>query len=348
MATLTETAYYTRRFINLSIFTIIFLIIFKIAWGKGVAWWRKNHPPPPPPPTVSFGKLPKIQFPQQKKLDLSYRLETPSGGLPDFGPQAKVYFIPAKKPNLLALERAKILARNLGFIQEPEKISETVYRWTNYEGLVSILEMDIITQNFQIKKQWQEDQSILINKRLPNQEMAIMEAENFLQKAGLLYDDLKNGTKKVSFWKFTPQALTPVLSLSEADFVKVVFLRASLDEMPIMPPNPQKGLISVLISGSTQFNKRILEVEFSYAPVLKDTFGTYPLKTPAQAWEELKAGKAFVANLGNNQKEITIRRVYLAYFESNQPQEYLQPIYVFEGDNNFVAYVPAITNQWTE
>jgi len=43
--------------------------------------------------------------------------------------------------------------------------------------------------------------------------------------------------------------------------------------------------------------------------------------------------------------QVTIRNIYLAYFEPVTLTNYLQPIFVFEGDNNFVAYVPAISTK---
>ncbi|NMB56402.1 hypothetical protein GYA19_00515, partial [Candidatus Beckwithbacteria bacterium] len=46
--------------------------------------------------------------------------------------------------------------------------------------------------------------------------------------------------------------------------------------------------------------------------------------------------------------KIMIRNISLAYFDSKLPQKYLQPIYVFEGDDNsnreFIAYIPALQN----
>ena len=52
-------------------------------------------------------------------------------------------------------------------------------------------------------------------------------------------------------------------------------------------------------------------------------------------------------NLGNNSKDrIVIRNISLAYYDSDEPQEYLQPIFIFEGDNDFVAYLPAITGEY--
>ena len=44
--------------------------------------------------------------------------------------------------------------------------------------------------------------------------------------------------------------------------------------------------------------------------------------------------------------EIKIRRIYLAYYDAGIYTEFLQPIYVFEGDNDFVAYTPAITSNY--
>ena len=44
----------------------------------------------------------------------------------------------------------------------------------------------------------------------------------------------------------------------------------------------------------------------------------------------------------------TVRTVTLAYYDSLDPQNYLQPVFVFEGDDGFLAYVPAVALPWTE
>ena len=63
------------------------------------------------------------------------------------------------------------------------------------------------------------------------------------------------------------------------------------------------------------------------------------------AFSELQNGQAYIANLGLNKDDdvLKIRRVYLAYFDPDIVTEYYQPIYVFEGDNGFIAYLPAVT-----
>jgi len=154
---------------------------------------------------------------------------------------------------------------------------------------------------------------------------------------------------KVEFFKFQQGNLVPVIALSETQVARVNFFRKSLDELPILPPNPKKSLITFLITNSTDPNKKMVEANYTYNQIERETFSTYPLKSSAQAWQELQAGQGYIANLGNNQEgEITIRRIYLAYFESEQPQKFLQPIFVFEGDNSFYAYVSAVEPTMTE
>ncbi len=350
MATLTETAYHSKRAIKFGILGLIVLIIFKSIFSAGLAYWRKLNPPPPPPPTVSFGKLPQIEFPESKFKEekLVYRLETTIGGTPNLGDRANVYFIPTKRSSLLTLERAKTQARKMGFSGEEEKISETIYQWQTEELFLTTLKMDIVNGNFTIQKKWQEDQTLLAERMLPIKEQAVIEAKNFLQTSGFPTEDFQVDEASVSFLRFIAPNLLPVISLSEADFVKVNLFRENLNSLPVFPPSPEEALVSILFSGSRNREKRILEVNYTHFPIIEETFSTYPLKTSAQAWEELKAGEGFIANLGETETEIVIRKIYLAYFENNSPQNYLQPIYVFENSNNFVAYVSAISSEWAD
>jgi len=78
---------------------------------------------------VKYGKLPKLIFPQKDQPTLTYSLETRTGGLPaKMDTQFRVYFMPIKKPNLLAYDNAKAVAARLDFIQDPVKLSDTDYR----------------------------------------------------------------------------------------------------------------------------------------------------------------------------------------------------------------------------
>jgi len=351
MATLTETAYWTRKLLKFGVIALVAFIILKNTFKIGKNIWRQLHPPPPPPPTVSFGKLPKLIFPEEnlplEKTKISFKLETIQGGLPKLPEIGKVYFRPVKPPNLLASDRAISLAQKIGFSDQPEKKDETTYRWITKN--FTVLEMDINNLNFHLTYDFKNDQEVLVSKNLPNNQQAAQEAKNFLVGNELLPEDLANGTAEFEYLHFDGNQLIPVASYSEAEFIRVNLFRANLDELRIFPPNPKKSLIFFLFSGSRSPGKRIIEISYIYFPVEKEIFGTYPLKPVTQAWNELQQGQGYIANLGQNENgQIIVRKVYLGYYDSEAPQNYLQPIYVFEGDRNFFAYVPAVDPKWTE
>ncbi|MBI4035243.1 MAG: hypothetical protein HY381_02500 [Candidatus Chisholmbacteria bacterium] len=348
MATLTEVAYHTRRTIKWGSIILLFLIVFRWVWNAFWAYWIAKHPPPLPPPTVAFGQLPAINFPESPFSNLTYRLETITGTTPDLGDRAPVFFMPVTRPNLLALQRATDQANLLGFTNPPEKLTDTHYRWTITSPLTTTLEMDIIHGNFVLDTTWQQDPEILGPKSLPAETQAVLEAQEFLSDAGLLAEDLKNGRTHVSFWRISATDLIPAPSLSEADFVRVDLFRQNRDEGQILTASPTDGIVQIIFSGATTRGRRIIKVSYNYFPVDYPQSATYPVKSSAQAWEQLKAGQGFVASFTSITTEVTVRKVTLGFFDAPTPQTFLQPIYVFEGDNNFVGYVPAVSSDWVQ
>lgn len=353
MAGLTQTAYYTRKAIKYSAAGLVIFVVLKFAWGMGLAWWKQQNPPPPPAPEEKFGKLPAIQFPssQTNPGSLSYHLETIEGIPPNLPTLGRVYFMPEANPGVLALERAKEKAKQLGFESEPQGFDETTYRFQNAANLPATLEIDIISGNFKLFYPYSTDLDLLANKTLPTDTQAIAEARSFLAKADVLTDDLKEGKGEVSYWRLEGGNLVPAVSFSEADFVRVDLFRTDVGDLPILPPNPRQANIYFLFSGAKQTEKRIAEVGFIYNAIDRELSSTYPLKTASQAWQELQAGQGYIANLGRNENgKVTIRKIYLAYFEEGKgsAQKFLQPIFVFEGDGDFLAYAAAVSPELTE
>jgi hypothetical protein len=350
MVNLTQAAYWTRRLLKIGAISLVAIIFLRFTFQIVGSIWRRLNPPPPPPPTVSFGKLPSIKFPENKIADkLTFQLETIQGGLPQLGTVGKVFFIPKEGPNLLGLSRASQQAKKLGFISEPQQVDEKIYRWTDDKTPPTVLEIDINTGNFHLKFNYENDQETINSKDLPNNQQAAQEAKNFLTGQGLLPADLATGSADFVYLRYSPPDLTPVTSFSEAEFIRANLFRADLDGLKILPPNPKNSLVSFLFSGVKTLGKRIVEVNYNYYPLEREIFATYPLKTTQSAWQELQGGKGYIANLGEGDKsEITIRKVYLAYYDADQPQNFLQPIYVFEGDFNFIGFIPAVDSKWTE
>lgn len=350
MATLTQTAYYTRKGIKYGSIALVVFLILRFIWGITSAYLRKIHPPSPPPPTVSFGKLPKIDFPQKKDLPkLTFRLETIQGTAPKLDTIGKVYFSVKPGATLLSLDRAKETAKKMGFSTNPQALSSRTYRFQTNTIPPTTLDIDIITGNFKLYYDFSGDQTILTEKKLPSNDQAISEAKSFLQSSGLSASDLSLGKASVSYLKYQAPNLLPAISLSEADFVKVGLFREDLDKLPILPENPSQPPISFLFSGARSRDKRIVEINYNYNKIEKESFATYPLKSTQTAWQELQDGKGFIASLGENTDgKITVRKIYLAYFDSSEPQNFLQPVFVFEGDRDFFAYVSTVDPKWVE
>lgn len=344
MTSLTRIAIIARKAIRYTIFAIIFLIVGKFTLDAGIAVYLKIFPPAPPPATVKFGKLTKIPFPvATTKINLKYTLETPEGGLPTNIPsQAKVFFMPKPSSNLLSLDTAKEKARALGFTNNPVAESTTIYKFTN-PNFPSMLEMNIISGTFSISYDLSSDKSP-ISTRPPAAEVAAALFRSALSSANILPPDLSGPTTH-SFYKLASGQLVAALSLSESDVVKINLFRKNYDNLPSMTKNPNEANVWALISGSQNHDQQIIAAEYHYYLVDESQFSTYPIITAQEAFSQLQAGSAFTADPGLNKDGDTlkIRRVYLAYFDPEAEGDFFQPIYVFEGDNGFTAYLPAVS-----
>jgi len=349
MTTLTETARNVRKGIKIGGLGLIVILFFRFGIFVYNTYIKVVNPPPAPAPTVAFGKLPSIQFPEKLHPELTLRLETPTGGTPNLGDRNEVYLMPTFRSNFLALDEAKTTAKRMRFTGTPKEITERRYRWENNEFLPSTLEMDIVNGSFLLKRNWQADPTILSEKQLPGKEQAAIEADNFLTQAGLMTDEMKVAKKEVSYLTFSSGQYVESISLSEADFTKVDLYRPDIEEKPVMPENPKKGMISIIFSGSRENEKRVVQAEYNYFPVNIDENATYPIKTASQAWREMQTRQGYIASVGDNAEGvIAIRRIYLGYYDGTESQGFLMPIIIFEGDNGFYGYVQAIKNEWLE
>lgn len=351
MATLTETAYYARRTVNWTILGIIGYIILRIFWSLLVTAWLAVFPPKPPPPTHAFGKLPAIQFPPSEASAagaLTFRLETIEGSVPRASESATVYFMPKSAANLLAITRAQDFATRLGLSQTPIQESKNIYRFEDPEFPLRRLRYDIVSNNFILRYAFEQDASLFTERNLPLPQTAIAEARSMLSTYDLYRDDLEAGAQREAFLKLSGARFLPTTSLSSADALRINFFRAPIGGIPVVTPNPDEAHVSFVFSGSGTSKKRMLQFAYTYWPVDRANFATYSLKQSSQAWTELQSGGGYIARYPQTGQVATIRTVSLAYYDSYEPQTYLQPVFVFEGDAGFTAYVPAVSADWVE
>ncbi len=351
MVSLTEIAQSSRKIVKYGLIAALLILILKLAFDVVKQYWEKIHPQKPPPPTFGFGKLPPIEFPEKEQPEiLSYKLESKTGELPELASQTKVFLSPYQRPNLLASENAKKDAQRLAFTQEPQKISENIFRWTKTGTVNSILEMNIFSGSFTLFYNWQNYKDDLLELLPPNSTQAIEQTKSFLKKVERLEDDLMEGRFETEYLKIQGLKMVPATSLSEANLTKVEVFRKNIEdffgEIPVITADPEKGIVSLIFS-SAGGDKKILRAEFNHFPINYESFATYPIKTTSQAWEELKNNQAFVSRWQplEEKNEVIVRNIYLAFYDSWEPQQYLQPVFVFEGDDDFQALLPAITEE---
>lgn len=345
MTTLTQASISSRKAIRYSIYFIIFLIIGRIVLIAGIGVYKKMFPPPPIPATVSFGKLTKIPFPEKQKFNLNFTIETPEGGIPSFSDQAKVFFMPKLSSNLLSLDFTKERVARLGFSPDQQKITESVYRFYHKSTPASI-ETDIITGAFSISYNLETDPTPLSVR--PNQpEISASTIKSFLSGAGLLPADLIGPTEYL-YLKTENGKLVPALSLSDANIIRVDLFRKSYDELPIITKTSKESNVWFLVSGLRERGKDVIAGEYHYFPVDETQVATYPIKTGDTVWQELVSGNYYPNSLGITKEgeNIKIRKIYLAYYDAGVYTEFLQPVYVFEGDKGFVGIIPAVTSDY--
>lgn len=342
---LTNVNYFGRMFVKYSLAFLVFMMVGRVLWNAFVAYWKATHPEPPPPPTVGFGVLPSLRFPLQDENDKpqSYNLEM-AYGIREISDRAKVFLITKSSANLLADEQIKKIAASYGFIFSPEIIDDKTYRFTKNTPLDTSLEISSVDYTFSLESNFLARPDLLTSSgRLPEEFEAVERVKNFVKSSSLLGSDLATASGQVTFLKSIGGELKTAFSLSEADFLQVDLNRNPIDKLyKVYTSDSQKGIISAKLTSAFSANNSIVEMSYYYRQVDYLNFETYPLRTAKSAWNLVQAGDAYVIN-GKGLKEAVVREVELAYYDSFEEQTYLQPIYVFKGDNDFMAFVAAVS-----
>ncbi|PIR80297.1 MAG: hypothetical protein COU25_00735 [Candidatus Levybacteria bacterium CG10_big_fil_rev_8_21_14_0_10_35_13] len=336
---------------------VVIFIIFRVVLFLGQAIF----PPPPPKPTLGFEKLTYPKFPRSVTgKTFTYYINTVTGDLPQLPAVAKINRIEFPKPDLLSLKNAGDRVAKVGFTKGPVKISNTLYEWTNdtensTNTLKKKIRVNILNFNFNVTSDPFSNPDVVAGKNLPTKEGAISSAENFLKSSGYLKNsDRENEEEKegdidltktqTKIYSLQNGGFIEASSISSAQVIQVIFSQKDIDDIPIVYKKPGQSNIDVLIVGGS-FQGQVLAANYTLHAV-SDASSTYPILTSQQAFEELKKGNAFIASYNGNQTNISIKKVYLAYFFSDQAQEYTMPVIVFEGDEGFFAYVRAVTDEW--
>jgi len=377
MATLAQATQATRSLLKWGgVAIVVFIILRYLIFPIGFAMYRNLFPKKPPVPTTTFGKLPRIPFPSGDKFtNTIYTINTTTGTLPPtclyntctkpqdptnplaIPDRLTVHPITKQTAIFSSYASAKQKVSDVGFTGEGKALTETMYLWQHPKVPGRQIVFDIITQKFDLTSDMASIGADLMGSP-PSVDTSIDLATSFLSNINLLPKDIDETKTQTLFFKLTApgdsanppgaNSLIPATSLSDSSFIQVDFHRKPLEDLPILNPYPQPSLLSFLVRTAPEKKLAIVEGHFSYKPLDKTTSATYPIKTAQQAFTELQEGKAYILPGSTKSSRIAIQKVYLAYYEGSDSVRYFLPIFVFEGENSFVAYVEAIQDQWLE
>jgi hypothetical protein len=338
--TLTKATEVGRVVVKFGGLVLVVLMVGRLLVNSFVAFWIATHPEPPPPPTQGFGALPALDFgtggsaisPESYKLELAE-------SFPLFPDRAMVYLIPKSQIGLLSLEEAKVTAAKMGFQSEPVALDSERYRWRRSGEINATLELNIVTNNFEFATDYLSRPEAQVKNELPDTFDAVQTVKQFLKSSDLLPADIATAAGQTQFLKISGGALKEAVSLSDAQVIRVNLFRVLPYGESSYTSDGKTGLISATVA-SINGKATVIELNRMYEPIEYQLGHTYPLRTVEEAWQLLKAGEGFVAN-AQREDLATIREVSLGYFEMLD-QLYLQPVFVFTGDDGFVGLVPAL------
>ncbi len=350
MTSLTQIAYIARKSINLGILIIVLITIIRIVVGFAYSLWQERFPPPPPAATVAFGKLP---YPRGENSlatpsALSYTVETIDGTLPVLPPNLEVYFVPQPTASFGTFQRMTSKAGLFGFSGVPVKLGQNVWKFTDQTNPLRTMNIDEISGDFRIVYNYVADPTLFQTKAFISDDQAIGLARRAFNEL-LEGSGYEKSAPTLTYYRYDAGILVETTSLSQADAVAVSFVHDPIGETPVVSPDFKQGLVSVIVTSSTDPKRQVLELRYFHDAIDLGNFATYPVITSQQALEKLESQEAIFASLPSQiSGQVTIREVSLVYMLSYPAQSYLQPMLAFSDQQGFIAYVPLVTPEWLE
>lgn len=359
--TLTEFAYYLRRVLPIAVLGIIIILILYLTL-KIVEITRPATPIViVPTPTPAFGQLTPIVLSNASPLptNMQYVMDTIEGVPLTATTSARIYFVPKKTPNLGFREKAGVLAKALQFDEAStttrlDTASDTYTLVDRTKRLV----VDIDNFNYTYSQDFDEEtRQFLARLVMPDEEKIISKGQEILRSLNRYPTDLAQGIQTISFIAYkeasgSAQASADIVQDPQsANMVAVDFFPPKLNGLDtvtedfVSSPNrvvfiPQGGTTDFVVKAQVQIFERSEEQN-----------SNYPLKTGDQVFQDLHVGKGFFIQGMDNvsgKTLIKIKKMYLAYLVPGFYTTYIQPVYVFIGEDNFVAYVPAVADEWIQ
>jgi len=342
MSTLAQVTKETRIFLKIGAAAVVLALIAFFVFKGGTFIKNMFFPAPVAPPDQKFGTIQSITFPKSINSTPVFSINTVSGALPGFPDRIKVYELKKNPVSITALSNAKNKASNLDYTLNQQFISSSVYKWTK-SGKNNVLTYNINSFNFAVESDFATNPLYALSRvSVQDQENIQKKATDFIDSLGADRSDINLGDVKFSYFNIVNTNLTPADS-TPAEIVRLDMSQNQVDQLSIYYPLFERSPLYFLVANNGAEPEVVLAGYNHFTPDLT-SFGTYPLKTSAQAYQDLQDGKGFIVS-PNPDKEIEITDVSVGYYlDESEDQKYLLPIIIFKGKNNFMAYVDAIAH----
>ncbi len=260
---------------------------------------------------------------------------------------ARVYFLPPSVPKFGYRENVFLMAQNIGIDTQTAnyRLVDTQASFTTDRQKLTV---DIGNFNFNYQYEFEKEPELFDTYASPIAQEAEIDAVGFLQSVGRYPEELATAEVETIYFFFDPQQknLKQVQKNNEANLVEVDYFRPKIDGFPTVTTKFPNSHNHVLAYFADDLEFRVLNARIDFYEKSNEQVGIYPLKSGKEAYENLRQGKAQVIKNPGQQKKVTIKKMFLAYFDPDTYQEYLQPVYVFIGEDDFVAFVPAVKDEF--
>lgn len=344
--TLSEFSYYARKYapilvVGFVLFMIFFGIISMFLSRTGQPQQAAQKPYEPP-----FGILDPIQFTHRIEYPetFTFKIDNIEGRPIELGQNAEVYFIPSSRTRFGYQQTVALMAKAAGFDTEAHAY-ELENTTATYKDELRSLTIDITNYDYSFELDYKKTPTLFSESNIPSETQVKEDAKAFLRQMNKFSANLAQGSQHVIYSRYdaTTDTFTPVENSVDANVVEVDFFAPDINGLPVVSPKFFNSQTYVTLVYHAE-GKVYIKSQSKYSePDLKQ-HGTYPLKSGAQAWEELINKLGTIVSPAQGSTDIIVRDMFLAYYGPEKYQPYILPVYVFIGDNGFAAYVSAIDN----
>ncbi len=345
--TLTDVSYYVRKYYPFAILALIciFILYYSV---KLLELYIESRKVVAPYVNTVFGKIKKPHLTEaSSSAGLKFKLDTIEGVPTTATATAKVFFLPPPQVRFGYKEKIFLIAKTLGFNTETNsyKLVEDQAIFTEPKQKLNV---DIHNFNFSYRYFFEGDTDLINQAVTPQSEDSQTKSVEFLQSIGAYPQEFAQGKANVIFLRYNPtnKSFAFLKDNLKANLVEVDFYRPDIEGLPVIPPKYFNSQHYVLLIFNKSSDAKILRADLKFYEKSQDQVGVYPLKTGDQAYQELTNGKGMVVSNPLGRKNITLRKMFVGYLDPDTYQDYLEPVYVFLGDDSFVAYVPAVSNDF--